>query len=149
LNREGLREFLMTNWSGQIPLEPPVSIIFSDLDHFKNVNDKHGHAVGDSVLQEFSRLVQHEIRSHDRLVRWGGEEFLILCHNTDADQGVGLAEKLRAVIARHTWPQGISITASFGVTMHAADEDLGAMILRADRALYMAKEDGRDCVVAI
>jgi len=149
LNREGLRDFLMTNWSGQIPSEPPVSIIFADLDHFKNVNDQHGHIVGDSVLQDFSRLVQNEIRLQDRLVRWGGEEFLILCHNTDAHQGVGLAEKLRGVISHHTWPAGISITASFGVTMHVADEDLGAMILRADRALYMAKEGGRDRVIVI
>jgi diguanylate cyclase (GGDEF)-like protein len=146
LNREGLRDFLMTQWMGKIPSEPPVSIIFADLDHFKDVNDTHGHAVGDQVLQAFTRLIHGEIRLHDRLVRWGGEEFLILCQDTRDYQGRGLAEKLRTSLIRNTWPAGLAVTASFGVTMHVKGEDFGEMLLRADRALYQAKAGGRNRV---
>ena len=149
LNREGLREFLMNQWMGKIPTDPPLSIIFADLDHFKRINDEHGHAVGDQVLQEFTRLVQREIRSHDRLVRWGGEEFLILCQDTRDYQGRGLAEKLRTALTRHTWPDGLVVTSSFGVTMHVTGEDFGDMLLRADRALYQAKDGGRNRVEVI
>ena len=146
LNREGLRDFLMHQWMGKIPTEPPLSIIFADLDHFKRVNDEHGHAVGDQVLQEFTRLVQGEIRSQDRFVRWGGEEFLILCQDTRDYQGRGLAEKLRGAMTRRDWPDGLTMTASFGVTMHISGEDFGEMLLRADRALYRAKDGGRNRV---
>ena len=146
LNREGLRDFLMTQWMGKIPTEPPVSVIFADLDHFKSINDQYGHAIGDEVLKEFTKLVQHEIRTHDRFVRWGGEEFLILCQDTRDYQGRGLADKLRAALTRHTWPEGMALTASFGVTMHIAGEEFGEMLLRADRALYQAKDNGRNRV---
>ena len=146
LNREGLREFLMNQWMGKIPTDPPLSVIFADLDHFKLVNDQHGHAVGDDVLQQFTRLVQSEIRSQDRFVRWGGEEFLILCQDTRDSQGRGLAEKLRMALARHAWPGGIAVSASFGVTMHISGEEFGDMLLRADRALYQAKAGGRNRV---
>ncbi len=146
LNREGLREFLMNQWMGKIPAEPPLSVIFADLDHFKLVNDQHGHAVGDQVLQEFTHLIQGEIRSQDRFVRWGGEEFLILCQDTRDYQGRGLAEKLRTALTRYTWPSGLAVTASFGVTMHVLNEEFGDMLLRADRALYQAKEGGRNRV---
>ncbi len=149
LNREGLREFLMNQWMGKIPTEPPLSVIFADLDHFKLVNDEHGHAVGDQVLQEFTRLVQGEIRSQDRFVRWGGEEFLILCQDTRDYQGRGLAEKLRTAMMQHNWPNGIAVTASFGVTMHLTSEEFGDMLLRADRALYQAKAGGRNRVEVI
>ena len=149
LNREGLRDFLMNQWMGKIPTEPPLSIIFADLDHFKRVNDEHGHAVGDLVLQQFTRLVQSEIRSQDRFVRWGGEEFLILCQDTRDFQGRGLAEKLRAAMMKHSWPDGLVVTSSFGVTMHMTGEDFGETVLRADRALYQAKVGGRNRVEVI
>ena len=146
LNREGLRDFLMHQWMGRIPTEPPLSVIFVDIDHFKLINDEHGHAVGDKVLCELAHVIQGEIRSQDRFVRWGGEEFLILCQDTRDYQGRGLAEKLRGSLARHTWPDRLAVTASFGVTMHLPDEEFGDMLLRADRALYQAKDNGRNRV---
>ncbi|MBV8666170.1 MAG: GGDEF domain-containing protein [Burkholderiaceae bacterium] len=149
LNREGLREFLMTQWQGRIPADSPLTVIFADLDHFKQINDMHGHSVGDVVLQEFARLVQTAIRTHDRLVRWGGEEFLIVCQDTCTEQGRALAEKLRADIVQSAWPEKLRVTCSFGVTMHRANEDIGAMIARADGALYQAKNAGRNRVSAI
>jgi diguanylate cyclase (GGDEF)-like protein len=149
LNRAGLREFLMTQWQSGIPAGSPLCVIFADLDHFKDINDRHGHGMGDRVLQEFTALVQNEIRSHDRLVRWGGEEFLILCQDTRADQGEVLAEKLRAAITRYSWPENLSLSCSFGVTMNIPDEDFGVMIARADRALYNAKKGGRDRVEVV
>lgn len=149
LNREGLRDFLMNQWMGKIPAEPPLSIIFADLDHFKQINDQCGHAVGDQVLQQFAKLVHGEIRSHDRFVRWGGEEFLILCQDTRDFQGRGLAEKLLSAMSLQTWPDGLTVTCSFGVTMHVSGEDFGDMVLRADRALYQAKAGGRNRVEVI
>lgn len=145
LNREGLREYLMTLWQDDIPVKSGVCAIFADLDHFKIINDTYGHLAGDEVLRQFARLVQCEIRAGDRLARWGGEEFLIICPQTQADQARGLAEKLRQTIANGAWPQKMQVTCSFGVAAYIPGEDFGAMIKRADDALYKAKANGRNC----
>jgi diguanylate cyclase (GGDEF)-like protein len=103
--------------------------------------------VGDAVLRDFAASIQAEIRSNDRLVRWGGEEFLIVCPATGAEQARQVAEKLRAVLHAGAWPAGLRVTASFGIAARAPDEDIGTVIKRADGALYAAKAAGRDCVV--
>ncbi|HEX6708352.1 MAG TPA: GGDEF domain-containing protein [Albitalea sp.] len=146
LNREGLRDFLMKQWQGEIPVGPALSLVFADLDHFKRINDVHGHAVGDEVLQRFVLLVQREIRVSDRLVRWGGEEFLVVCPQTTVDGARLLAEKLRASVAGGGWPHGIAVTCSFGVAAHDDGEDFGSLLRRADAALYAAKARGRNQV---
>ncbi|MBB3221592.1 GGDEF domain-containing protein [Pseudoduganella umbonata] len=144
LNRQGLRTALMSTAS---LLASPMAVVFADIDHFKRVNDGHGHDTGDAVLRAFAAAIHAEIRSNDRLVRWGGEEFLIVCPATGAEQARQLAEKLRATLHRAAWPAGLSVTASFGIAARAPDEDIGAVIKRADEALYAAKAAGRDCVV--
>ncbi|MFP5392610.1 MAG: GGDEF domain-containing protein, partial [Gammaproteobacteria bacterium] len=143
LNRQGLRAAMM---STSTLLTDPMSVIFVDLDHFKRINDQHGHEVGDAVLRDFATTVSREIRSSDRLVRWGGEEFLIICPNTMAAQAYGLANKLRAAMPQHKWPVGLQVTASFGIASLGKREEISVVIKRADAALYRAKANGRDRV---
>ena len=143
LNRQGLRAAMM---STSTLLADPMSIIFVDIDHFKRINDQHGHEVGDAVLRDFAATIGCEIRGNDKLVRWGGEEFLIICPSTSADQGYQLATKLRLAMPNHRWPVGLRVTASFGVASLGKSEDIGAVIKRADTALYKAKANGRDRV---
>ena len=92
LNREGLRDFMMRQTQGRAPIKASMSVIFTDIDYFKQINDRHGHA-GDDVLQRFAQLLQGEMRAADRLVRWGGEEFLIVCPHTHAGAGRGAGRR--------------------------------------------------------
>ena len=144
LNRQGLRAALMTT---PAILAAPMSVVFADIDHFKHINDAHGHDAGDLVLRQFADAITAGIRSSDRLVRWGGEEFLIICSGTGAEQARVLAEKLRAGLKTASWERGIDITASFGVAELTPNDDIGDAIKRADAALYAAKDSGRDRVV--
>lgn len=124
-----------------------MAVVFIDLDHFKRVNDTHGHTTGDDVLRTFAMLVQRDIRTTDKLVRWGGEEFLIVCLGTGRMEAGALAEKLRAAMQSQVWPCGLQMTASFGVTALRPGEDIGDAIKRADTALYQAKASGRNRVL--
>lgn len=146
LNREGLRDALVNKWRQSAPSQNVMAVVFVDVDHFKQVNDLYGHAVGDEVLRAFAAAIQREIRTSDRLVRWGGEEFLIVCPCTGAAEAQVLADKLRAAIGHQIWPCGLRLTASFGVTALHQGEDIGEAIKRADGALYRAKSSGRNCV---
>ncbi len=141
LNRQGLRAALMGT---PAIAAAPMSVLFADIDHFKHINDAHGHDVGDAVLRRFAAVVAAGIRSSDKLVRWGGEEFLIICAGTGAEQARVLAEKLRAAIKSAQWTDGLAITASFGVAELTPHDDIGDTISRADAALYAAKSAGRD-----
>lgn len=145
LNRQGLRAALMSTSS---LLADPMAVIFIDIDHFKCINDTHGHDVGDDVLRKFANVVASGIRSSDRLVRWGGEEFLIVCPMTNVYQGKILAENLRHALHHHTWPEELRVTASFGVAQHHEHDEVGVVIKNADEELYRAKRSGRDRVCA-
>ncbi|WP_051534774.1 GGDEF domain-containing protein [Deefgea rivuli] len=146
LNREGLRDFLLQQWQGEMPTSAGMSVLFVDLDHFKRVNDNYGHAVGDEVLKQFALLVKGEIRKSDGLVRWGGEEFLVVCPATELPEAAKLAEKLRASIANAVWPSHIVVTCSCGVATREEGEEFSSLIKRADDALYQAKHAGRNRV---
>jgi diguanylate cyclase (GGDEF)-like protein len=145
LNRQGLRAALMSTSN---LLSDPMAVIFIDIDHFKSVNDTHGHDVGDDVLRKFANVITSGIRSSDRLVRWGGEEFLIVCPMTNVYQGRILAENLRHALHQQTWPAGLHVTASFGVAQHHENDEVGVVIKHADEELYRAKQGGRDRVCA-
>lgn len=123
------------------------SVILLDLDHFKSVNDLHGHQTGDRVLVALAGKLQEGIRELDVVGRWGGEEFLVICRGTDLPGAVTLAEKLRGIIASHVFPVVGAKTGSFGVASHHAAETIDALIARADSALYQAKLKGRNLVV--
>jgi diguanylate cyclase (GGDEF)-like protein len=123
------------------------SLLLLDIDHFKRINDQHGHLTGDRVLVAFAGVVQHLLRSSDRLGRYGGEEFMVLLPATDAATALAVAERMRAAVAEHPGPPGC--TTSIGVTcVQARDSNFEALIARADAALYQAKGEGRNRVVA-
>ncbi|WP_339531447.1 diguanylate cyclase [Pseudomonas mucidolens] len=125
-----------------------LAIIMLDIDHFKRINDQHGHAVGDGVLQELCRRIGSRVRRSDVFCRLGGEEFMVLCPNTDVDQAYGLAVELWQSL-RGSPMTGIGIvTASFGVAGWRNDEGVDSLLLRADSAVYAAKQAGRDRVEA-
>jgi diguanylate cyclase (GGDEF)-like protein len=145
LNRQGLRAALIGTSS---MLVDPMCVIFMDIDHFKRINDTHGHEVGDEVLRQFAHVVGANIRASDKLVRWGGEEFLLVCGNTSVAQAAVLGEKLRVALRQQAWPMRQPVTASFGVAEHKPGEEFGDVIKRADHELYSAKTSGRDRVHA-
>ncbi|OUR71842.1 hypothetical protein A9Q78_08480 [Methylophaga sp. 41_12_T18] len=123
-----------------------LSVIMIDLDHFKSVNDTYGHQIGDQVLIEVAQLLKTHSRETDIVGRWGGEEFLIICTNTNTDGVKYLANILREQIETHNFPIKERKTASFGVTSYIQDDNSHAFILRADEALYKAKDNGRNRV---
>ncbi|WP_409519919.1 GGDEF domain-containing protein [Pulveribacter sp.] len=122
-----------------------------DLDHFKAVNDTHGHAAGDEALRAFARTVTRCVRSSDVLARWGGEEFVLLMCNTPAAEGTRLLERVRrAVAASPVALPGLAtvgLTVSIGAARVQPGEGMNAVLQRADKALYTAKRQGRDRVV--
>jgi diguanylate cyclase (GGDEF)-like protein/PAS domain S-box-containing protein len=122
------------------------SIIMLDLDHFKKVNDNFGHDVGDIVLKTITRRLIEKIRKTDTLARWGGEEFVVLLPDITCQQAANIAEKLRKHLMRTDIPPAGSITASFGITAYQEGDTIDDLIQRADRMLYLAKLEGRNCV---
>ncbi|WP_113907006.1 GGDEF domain-containing protein [Aliidiomarina celeris] len=124
----------------------PLSIILVDIDHFKQVNDKHGHLSGDLVLEVFAKLLLAQRREIDIIGRWGGEEFLIICPNTDKKEAAQFAERLRSAVRDQTIAEQINISASFGVTEASGEHSAELIVNEADQALYQAKALGRDQV---
>jgi diguanylate cyclase len=124
------------------------AMIMLDIDHFKRVNDTHGHDVGDEVLVRLGRMLRDQVRSIDVVYRLGGEEFLVVCESTDLDGAVTLAEALLAHTHNLDMPYPGNLTASFGVVEVELDEAMEAAFKRLDRLLYLGKENGRDQVVA-
>jgi len=124
-------------------------IILIDIDYFKNVNDTHGHQVGDMVLVAFSNILKENIRDIDLLGRWGGEEFLIVCSDSSLSKILSLAEQLRISIEKYNFPVITNKTASFGVSTYIENDTAETIIGRADEALYKAKEEGRNRVETI
>lgn len=122
------------------------SVILFDLDHFKDINDNYGHSVGDSVLITVASITRQRAREIDVVGRWGGEEFLIVCIDTDLNGAVKLAEELRAAIANYTFDIIGQVTSSFGVAEYQPGESESQLLDRVDRALYQAKENGRNQV---
>lgn len=128
------------------------SVLLLDIDHFKAINDSHGHAGGDQVLRQFAEVVHQSCRSSDFVFRYGGEEFLVVLVDTAREAALAAAEKLGAEIRRHAFaiPEAgsLRITASIGVATFDGHPDYAYLIDRADKALYQAKQAGRDRSVA-
>lgn len=123
----------------------PLSVIMIDIDHFKKINDEHGHAVGDDVLVEYTKLINSMTRKGDVFCRLGGEEFVIIVPYTDIQQAQQLAQKIRRRVEQHKVI--LPVTMSFGVAQYVIGEDADRLLSRADKALYQAKEQGRNQVV--
>ncbi|MBK1733869.1 hypothetical protein CKO15_00955 [Halorhodospira abdelmalekii] len=125
----------------------PFSLLLLDIDHFKRVNDRHGHAVGDQVIVEIARRLSETVRATDSVTRWGGEEFLIIAQESALAEAYALAERCRAGLAAEPMC-GVEVTATFGVTEVGADETVDAALVRADSLLYAGKAAGRNRVMA-
>jgi len=145
-NRLKLDEFLKSEFARSQRHGNPLSVILLDIDHFKAVNDTYGHQVGDKVLCEMADILQSRIRKSDLLGRWGGEEFMIICTETNLTSAHILAEQLRCTVEKHSFPVIRSKTASFGVAEWREDDTIESITKRADEALYRAKEGGRNRV---
>jgi len=124
-----------------------LSLIIMDIDHFKSVNDTHGHNAGDSVLKELSTLIISKIRLGDTFARWGGEEFVLMLPSAVLEEAEKVALKLRSAIEAHAFDNVGRITCSFGITQVASTDRLESAIAKSDRALYEAKENGRNQVI--
>ena len=125
----------------------PFSLIMFDIDHFKRVNDKFGHSTGDRVLKHLSLLIRGLVRQGDLLIRWGGEEFLILLPSTQLEEAGPFAERIRQDVEHEQFPGAGSITISLGVAQLREGDSTDALLKRVDHALYQAKQDGRNRVV--
>lgn len=159
--RDGLtRAYNKRHFLERLPIEiayahrhrSPLSLLMLDVDHFKKINDGHGHLAGDSVLTGLARLVMNTVRTEDLVARYGGEEFAVLCRGTPLIQAARLGQRLRRTVETHAFAHGgksIPVTISLGASA-SGDESLGAdsLIADADAALYRAKRNGRNRVVA-
>jgi diguanylate cyclase (GGDEF)-like protein len=127
----------------------PLCVIMADLDHFKAINDAHGHLVGDEVLRIAAGRMLSGARAHDEICRYGGEEFLFVLQDTGIAEGEEVAERVRARIdddEMHIGETTLEVNISLGVAQARDDDTVNALIERADAALYAAKRAGRNCV---
>jgi diguanylate cyclase (GGDEF)-like protein len=129
----------------------PLSVVHFDIDHFKKFNDTYGHLTGDAVLIAVGKQVQDTVRTEDIVARYGGEEFVVIARDTPADRAEILGERIRAAVERaevESDDQTLKVTTSVGIATYGPDSDLApeALVGEADRALYAAKEGGRNCV---
>lgn len=147
LNRLGIQARMDELISAAQRFHHPLSVLMLDLDHFKAINDQHGHPVGDEVLQQFVGILRTNVRGSDVVGRWGGEEFLIITPHLSLKNARQLAEKLRRAVEQARFAHDLEITASIGVAQFSPGNPVGELIERADRALYQAKENGRNRVV--
>lgn len=145
-NRRQLSELLKQEIRRCKRYGEPFVLISLDLDFFKSVNDRFGHVEGDQVLVAVAAVLRSTVRASDLVGRWGGEEFMVICPATSGDGGLQLAEKIRERVAEYEFGRARRLTISQGVAEFGADDSLESIVMRADRALYRAKEKGRDRV---
>jgi diguanylate cyclase (GGDEF)-like protein len=147
LNRGAFDEHFARALAAAQRYRRPLSVVIADIDHFKGINDAHGHATGDQVLVAFAQLLLAQSRAVDTVARVGGEEFAILMPEVDAAGAAGYAERLRDAVERMRGPEGIGITASFGLAdLLDGRHDPASLLALADQALYASKAGGRNRV---
>ncbi|WP_072682565.1 ABC transporter substrate-binding protein [Arcobacter sp. LA11] len=147
-NRRKLDSFLEIEMERSIRNNFTLSIAMIDIDFFKKINDTYGHKIGDEVLIKLSHVLNKHIRKYDLVGRWGGEEFLIVCPNSDLIQIISLCKKLQELIAKIKIKKqkDINITVSCGIAQYSKNESIDDFIYRADTELYKAKNNGRNCI---
>lgn len=152
-NHRHIQEVLHEEFERAKRTAEPLAVVMFDLDHFKEINDTHGHQAGDRMLRETAHILRSTAREIDKLARYGGEEFLAVLPGTDTDQGVVFAERVRRRIERHPFElddaESIRMTISAGLAAYPTPEvqEPPELVQRADEALYAAKTRGRNCVV--
>jgi len=149
LNRRAMLERMAEESLRCARLAQPMCLVLLDLDHFKHINDRYGHAAGDRVLRGFAEVARSQLRGIDLLARWGGEEFLLMLVATDAIAGRACVQRLLDALAGMAFdalPDGMAVTCSAGMAECRGGESIIAAIERADQALYRAKAGGRNRV---
>lgn len=152
LNRRAILAHLDKLYTDRRQVSLPLCLMMCDVDHFKSINDRHGHAVGDEVLQQVAHVLRSNLRDGDQVGRIGGEEFLVVLGSTDMDDARQVADRLRQLVAQmdvaHDDRASLAVTISIGLAQSLRqDEDWAEVITRADEGLYVAKRTGRDRVV--
>ena len=145
-NRRKINEMIQHEIERSERYQKGFSVIIMDIDYFKRVNDRHGHLAGDELLKIFAQILLDTIRHTDEIGRWGGEEFVVLCPETDMEGASLLANKIRQKIEHSTFNDYGKQTASFGITCYQEGDTIDSIISHADEALYMAKNAGRNRV---
>ena len=148
-NRAKLNESLQNELNRAKRFQHLLGIILLDIDHFKSTNDTYGHNAGDKVLEEFAKILKEQVRETDIAGRWGGEEFVIICPETNMDGLSKIAEELRYSIESYNFTTVGKKTSSFGITLYKEHDTIKSIISRADKALYLAKKNGRNKVEKI
>lgn len=152
-NRKGIVENFQARLKSSIRSSIPFAIVLADIDNFKKINDIYGHNVGDKVICDISNVFKKEIRENDLVGRWGGEEFVIALEFSKQEDITNLLERIRQIIDEKIYVKETNITVSFGYTIFTPpkvspiDLDCKSLIHDADKALYRAKEQGKNCIV--
>ena len=147
-NKLKLNETLEDEYKYTLRYKTPCGIIMINIDDFKKINDTHGHLVGDEILKRFANILKKNIRQTDKLGRWGGEEFLIVCPNTTFENLPIVAEALREEVEKFDFGNGIGkITASFGLSILDFNTDIEKALNEADKKLYEVKRSGKNRVL--
>jgi diguanylate cyclase (GGDEF)-like protein len=142
-NRRGMERMLRERGDA---LVRPVALLLFDIDHFKQVNDRFGHRIGDEVLASVAQLIKSQLRPGDTIYRWGGEEFLVVASAIGFEAARALAERVRHIVGASVHPVAGASTVSVGVSTCASGESLDVALQLADEALYLAKDQGRNRV---
>jgi len=145
MNRHSIRDWLDNSYGQDNPNTKSLSVLYLDIDHFKSINDLYGHSMGDDILREFTMVVLGSLSPSERLVRWGGEEFVVFCPGRNLEEAMALAESIRHKVEARIWVHGDPLTTSIGVAS-LGHERTNEMLARADEALYAAKRLGRNRV---
>jgi two-component system, cell cycle response regulator len=150
LNKRALLDIARQKIRSAQRFHKPLSVIVGDIDHFKRVNDEFGHDVGDQVIKGFADVLRRTKRSTDAVARFGGEEFVLVCEETDQEGARQLAERVRSelgAVSFHTPKGSLSVTCSLGVaTLPGAGSDWETLFKATDEALYVSKRGGRNRV---
>ena len=145
-NRSKFNSLLSSSMRKSLVNNEPFSLIILDVDHFKKINDTYGHDMGDSVLKDMASIIKSELRDRDNFARWGGEEFVVLAESLAEKEASDLSERLRKAIEEYKFDRNIKVTCSFGVTQFRFSDTESSILKRADEALYVAKDNGRNQV---
>ena len=151
LNRRAMEESLASEAGRADRRGSGFAVVLADIDDFKRINDRHGHAVGDAALRGVAERLLASVRVEDRLARWGGEEFLVLLPDTGLEAAAVAADRLRTAVATASFEAGgrrLGVTATFGVAFYAPRGNLDAVVRAADRALYRGKAAGKERVIS-
>lgn len=145
-NRRKLNEILEIEFDRCKELNKKISLILIDVDLFKSINDTFGHNAGDKVLEKLGEILKHNVRPNNKVGRWGGEEFLIICPETDSEAAFRLADKIRKVVLNYDFKLEYHVTCSFGIATSTEEDTMNNLMLKADKGLYKAKKGGRNKV---